>query len=127
MTFDRVAFRGQMRNTLAELRVSHDATDATQRLAATFVPPEMQVEEFCEWLALVVQESSSVVRHAGFTVAAHLVLQGHWRPNTMELGLQSFARDVAPDLQWDVPALPVILRSELYPLVQQGFLQAAHF
>lgn len=123
--FDCESFRTEMGKTLAELRVSHDSQDATERLAEGCVPPEAQVAELCEWLTLVVQESSNATRKAGFEVATNLVLQGSWQPATMELSLQTFVQDIVPDLQCDVPGLSAILNTELYPLVQHGFQRAA--
>lgn len=111
-SFDMNSYREEVRLTLLELRVSHDAVDAVQRIGSAHLPPESQSSEMCALLVEVLQLSPDV-RKAGIDVVAGLFLGGHWTATAIDVGLRTFLEQ-AHDLAFDLPALSTIIREELY-------------
>eukprot|EP00418_Pyrodinium_bahamense_P076516 CAMPEP_0179056292 /NCGR_PEP_ID=MMETSP0796-20121207/23737_1 /TAXON_ID=73915 /ORGANISM="Pyrodinium bahamense, Strain pbaha01" /LENGTH=884 /DNA_ID=CAMNT_0020752963 /DNA_START=100 /DNA_END=2754 /DNA_ORIENTATION=+ len=127
---DHAEYHGEVSKTLAELRVSHDATEAVARLVAMGVPSvRQQAEELTYVLAQVVQAGNADTRRAGFKMAVDLFAHGHWHQRALQEGLRCFFGEVCEDLQVDVPGLVSILEHELTPaldtLVQQRMVTPA--
>lgn len=126
--FDRQEYRSEVDKTIQELRVSHDAKEATARLAEVVPPLEDQPAEFCDLLGRIVEEGSGEVRKAGFEVIANLYIKGLWK-SEIKKGLRVFVSETCADLKYDVPALPNVLKEELHPaflqLVKHGLLSAS--
>jgi hypothetical protein len=124
--FDKDACRAEVSATLAELCVSHDVSEAIARIANIGIPASSQVSEFSEVLVRIVEEGAESSRRVGFDLVAGLFLKGHWQRESAVKGIQSFVEDTCPDLKYDVPTLPKILRDELFlalnPLVTAKIL-----
>lgn len=127
LPFDKEVCRKELVGTYSELVVSHDVQEAVTRVAAMPVPDAAQAEELCEFLMLVVEKGSDVMRMLGFKLVVDLFVAGCWKKAALEEGLCSFAR-VLPDLALDVPNLPKILNEEMIPacepLVNAGLVSA---
>lgn len=113
--FDKEQSRKELEMTLAELRVSHDVSDAVLRLAGINMPEQHQAGECAELLSRISEEGSVSVRKAGFDVVVHLFLDRHWKPESARKGFQIFLEDLCADLKCDVPALPSIVKEEFKP------------
>lgn len=126
--FDSDACKVEVSKVLAELRVSHDVSEAIARMAGIAVPVAHQSSQFCDILSSLVEEGSSATRKVGFSVVVGLFLEKHWKPESAKQGLRSLAQETFPDLKCDVPTLPAILRDELHPafapLVKANLLDA---
>eukprot|EP00929_Paragymnodinium_shiwhaense_P117913 TRINITY_DN893_c0_g1_i1.p1 TRINITY_DN893_c0_g1~~TRINITY_DN893_c0_g1_i1.p1 ORF type:complete len:758 (+),score=255.61 TRINITY_DN893_c0_g1_i1:86-2359(+) len=128
-TFEEAAYRAEMQKAFAELRVSHDAAEATARLAAAGAPPAArQSALLCDMLVIIVEEANDKMRKAAFAAVAGLFLKGAWGSNGLAEGVRSFLAEACEDLRIDVPALPQILCKELKPaflepLAQKSLLQ----
>lgn len=113
--FDVDACKAEVLATLSELRVSHDVSDAVARIAEIAVPLSQQSIEFGEILCRLVDDGAQESRKVGFQLLAGLFSEGHWKPEALEKGLDTFVKESCPELQCDVPLLPRIVREELYP------------
>jgi len=126
--FDREASRVEISATLAELRVSYDVPEAITRIANIGIPVPDQQFQIDDLLTRLTEEGTEGARKAGFSLMAGLVLEGHWNKESAAKGVRSFVEETCPDLKFDVPALPQILREELHPalapVVKAGFLEA---
>jgi len=128
--FDKNAYRAEIRRALAELRVTHDAVEALQRIANMKVPVSHQPKGLRDLLLLVVEEGTASARLSGFRVANRLFLDGYWTAKAASEGIQTFV-EICPDLKVDIPALPQILREEfgtsLEPLIKESLLDEQQF
>jgi hypothetical protein len=126
--FDQDACKAEISATLAELRVSHDVPEAIIRVSGIAVPVSEQPKQLNDLLVHLAEEGTAGARKAGFGLVAGLILEGHWKAESAEKGIHNFAEDTVPDLMFDVPALPQILREELHPafapVVDAGLLEA---
>jgi len=128
--FDKNAYRAEICKTLAELRVTHDAGEALQRIANMKVPVSHQSKGLHDLLLLIVEEGTASTRLSGFQVANTLFLDGYWTAKAASEGIQTFL-EICPDLKVDIPALPQILREEfgtsLEPLIKESLLDKQQF
>jgi len=131
--FEETSYRAEMQKTFAELRASHDAQEATARLAAAGVPPaSRQPALLCDMLVIIVEEANGKMRKAALAAVAGLFLTGVWGAESLSEGVHSFLAEACEDLRLDVPALPQILSKELKPeflepLTQKKLLKVAGF
>jgi len=126
--FCHESWRQELLRILAELRLSHDVTEAESRIAAGGVPAERQPQELCEVLSRLAEETAEA-REVGFKLVSKLYLNGNWSPTTLDEGLSIFLEETCPDLKYDVPSLTSIVQKELgpalQPLVVEGLLKAS--
>lgn len=127
-TFDRESCKVEISATLAELRVSYDVPEAIIRIAEIHIPVQDQPAELNKLLSQLAEEGAAGARKAGFDLVAGLILQKHWKPDSAAEGVRSFVEESCPDLKYDVPSLPKILKEELHPalapVVKAGLLKA---
>jgi len=127
--FNREACKTEIAATLAELRVSHDVPEAIARIVNIGVPVSDQASELQNVLSVTAEEGTQEARKVGFALVAGLLLGGHWTKQAATQGIRTFMQDVCPELKFDVPTLPRILREELHPafspLLEAGLLEAA--
>lgn len=128
--FDTSTYRAEICRTLAELRVTHDAVEALQRIANMKVPVSHQPKGLRDLLLMIVEEGTASTRLSGFRVASLLFLDGYWAAKAAGEGIQTFL-EIYPDLKVDIPALPQILREEfgtlLEPLIKESLLDEQQF
>ena len=113
--------------TLVEgVHISRDVGEAVARIAAQSTPPVAEQRgEICNLLSKVVYEATPESRKAGFRIILKLCHQARWGWDALGSGLQDFSKEMYEDILFDVPALPQILREELYPeLAKRGLLSA---
>lgn len=113
--FDKEECKKEIAATLSELRVSHDVQDAVARIADIGIPEADQPFEVDSLLASFAEDGTEVVRKLGFRLVAGLILDDHWKAEPAGKGVWTFIVETCPDLKFDVPDLPRIMREELQP------------
>jgi len=128
-TFDSDMFRDEINRAFAELRVSHDGSEAARRIGALVPPPSQQAEEVCALIVEAIQLSSAPARKAGFELITQLFLKHGWSPSSLLPGLQLFVNEAVSDLIHDLPKVSVLVTDEFVPaivcLVSAGLLSSS--
>jgi hypothetical protein len=115
--YDRDACKKEISLAVAELRASHEVNEAIARIGAIAVPKQEQPSELVDLLSAIMEEGSESTRKVCFGLISGLFSKGHWKSKSLNKGLQIFIKETCPDLKFDVPNLPRIVRDEMHPLL----------
>lgn len=120
--------RSELRATVRELSMSHDISEALQRVRELKVPREHQAAGLDHVLGQIAEEGSREARAACLNFVVRLFSDGVLLKSELVSGLQKFFANRVQDLTADVPGLPEMVRAEYMPaveeLVQLDFLGA---
>ncbi|CAK0868283.1 unnamed protein product [Prorocentrum cordatum] len=111
--------RAELRATVRELSLSHDISEALQRVTELKVPREHQSAGLDHMLGQIAEEGSCEARAACLTFVVRLFSDGVLLKSELAPGLQKFFGSRVQDLTSDVPSLPAMVRTEYMPAVEE--------
>jgi len=115
---DLKKLRDGIKATVKELSLSHEVSEAVQRIRELRIPEENQAAEFVALLAVISEEGNANSRPVCFRFAAKLFLDGVLSKSQLPAAIVKFFLKYE-DLRCDTPTLPKILLTECLPALEE--------